>query len=121
MAARYSPGAGAKESDEQPRHLRDRVTGNHFIAGFVALVGLGLPDAWALGRGVLRAQRQYAGNRVPVAEDGNRAEAEVGRVHHAEWHDLQRAVRFDPLDQHRELVHMGDHPGRWDFCGGAVQ
>ncbi len=76
----------------------------------VTLVGFGLPDPRALLGGVLGAEREHRGERLVLAEHGDRPEAEIAGVHHAELRQVQRAVRLDPLDQHGQFVHVRHDP-----------
>ncbi|BDB45153.1 hypothetical protein IWGMT90018_55990 [Mycobacterium kiyosense] len=81
----------------------------------IALIGFGLPDPRALLGGVLGAQGEHGGEGFLVAQHGDRSEAEVARIHHAQLGHVQRAVRFHPLDQHGQLVQV-----RHDECGGPA-
>lgn len=71
------------------------------VQGFVALVGLGFPDLLTLLRRVLRAQRQHSHQRLLVPKHGDRAEAEVARIHRPQRRHAQRATGLHPLDDHR--------------------
>jgi len=78
----------------------------------VALIGFGLPDPRALLGGVLGAEGQHRGQRLLVAEQRDRPQPEVAGVHHPQLRHMQRAVRFDPLDQHGQFIHVRHDPCR---------
>ena len=74
--------------------------GLNVLTGFVALVGLGLPDTRTLLGGVLGPERKHRGQRLVLAEHGDRAEPEVARLHGPQLGQVQGAVGLDPLDEH---------------------
>lgn len=105
------PGAGAHT---RGRQIIGAAAGEEVhvlpIQRLVALVRLGLPDPRAFLGGVLGTERQHRGERLLLPEHSDRAEPEVTRLNRPEMRQVQRAVRLDPLDEHRQFVHVRHDP-----------